>query len=258
MKLVARSRDANFGWIEIKVLGKGEFVNHHHKEVHRSHRVGWLRASVLGANDGLLSTASLVIGVASANSTHQAVLLSGVAGLVAGAMSMAAGEYVSVSTQKDTEQADLAMERRELQESPEEELLELAAIYETRGLTADLALQVAQQLTQKDALAAHAREELGITEEMAARPIQAAMASAGSFAIGAAVPLLVASLTEGESLVVMVGIVSMIGLAGLGALAAYAGGAPVAKGAIRVLFWGVLAMGFTSLIGKLFGASMIN
>src|SRR5690349_5508780 len=205
-----------------------------HREVHRSDRIGWLRAAVLGANDGIVSTASLVVGVAAAEATRQEVLVAGVAGLVAGALSMAAGEYVSVSSQADTEQADLARERAELATEPQAEEHELTAIYVRRGLDPDLARTVAQQLMARDALAAHAREELGLTEELAARPLQAAMASAATFAVGAGVPVLMIVLAPAGSLVVVVSAVSLLCLIILGALAATTGGAPVLRGALRV------------------------
>jgi vacuolar iron transporter family protein len=224
-----------------------------HSEFHRSHRIGWLRAAVLGANDGIVSTASLIIGVAAAHASQAAILLTGVAGLVAGAMSMAAGEYVSVSSQSDTETADLAKERLELETDHESEFKELTGIYIARGLTPDLAHQVAMQLTKHDALGAHARDELGITETMSARPVQAALASAGTFAIGAALPLLVAYLTSAANTVFYVGIMSLLFLAILGGLAAKVGGANMWKGAARVAFWGVLAMTATAGVGSLFG-----
>jgi vacuolar iron transporter family protein len=224
-----------------------------HSEFHRSHRIGWLRAAVLGANDGIVSTASLIIGVAAAHASQAAILLTGVAGLVAGAMSMAAGEYVSVSSQSDTETADLAKERLELETDHESELKELTGIYIGRGLTTDLAHQVALQLTSHDALGAHARDELGITETMSARPVQAALASAGTFAIGAALPLLVTYLVPPPNTTLYVGIMSLLFLAILGGLAAKVGGANMWKGAARVAFWGVLAMVATAGVGSLFG-----
>jgi VIT1/CCC1 family predicted Fe2+/Mn2+ transporter len=224
-----------------------------HREEHRTDRIGWLRAAVLGANDGILSTASLVVGVAAANAGRNEVLIAGVAGLVAGAMSMAAGEYVSVSSQADTEQADLARERAELATMPASELAELTAIYRARGLDEALARQVATQLMAKDALTAHARDELGISEITIARPVQAALASAATFAAGAALPLLVVLVAPPPSLVYAVAITSLFFLATLGALAARAGGAPIGKAALRVTFWGALAMLLTALVGRLFG-----
>lgn len=227
--------------------------SHHHQERHRTAHIGWLRAAVLGSNDGILSTASLVIGVAAANADRTAVLVAGVAGLVAGAMSMAAGEYVSVSSQSDTERADLERERSELANDSEHEHRELAAIYVARGLEPALARQVAEQLMAKDALGAHARDELGITEHATARPVQAAFTSAVSFAAGAALPLLIAALAPVASLVPGVAATSLVFLAGLGALAARTGGAPVGTGALRVTFWGAFAMAATAVVGKLFG-----
>jgi len=225
-----------------------------HPEAHRGQRIGWLRAAVLGANDGIVSTASLVVGVAAADSGRGGILIAGVAGLVAGAMSMAAGEYVSVSSQADTELADRKREAAELAEQPEAELAELQNIYVARGLTPELAKEVAEQLTETGALAAHLRDELGFTEALAARPIQAALASAATFAVGASLPLLVAVLAPLQSLVMSVSLSSLACLAGLGALAARAGGAPVAKATVRVCFWGAMAMALTALIGRLFGA----
>lgn len=224
-----------------------------HSEFHRSHRIGWLRAAVLGANDGIVSTASLVIGVASAGATHETVLISGVAGLVSGAMSMAAGEYVSVSSQSDTETADLARETEELATQPEHELDELTGIYTLRGLSPDLARQVAIQLTAHDALGAHARDELGIIDTMNAKPVQAALASAATFALGAALPLLVTFMAAGSRTIPYVAVTSLVFLAALGGLAAHAGGAGLWKGASRVAFWGVLAMIATAAVGRLFG-----
>jgi vacuolar iron transporter family protein len=224
-----------------------------HRERHRAGRTGWLRASVLGANDGLLSTASLVLGVAAAHATHSNVLVAGIAGLVAGSMSMAAGEYVSVHSQADTEQADLALERAELKADDKGEHKELMAIYVGRGLKPALAKQVAEQLMDHDALGAHARDELGISETFRARPIQAALASAGSFAVGAALPLLVAALVPTKGLIPLVSGTSLLFLALLGGLAARAGGAGVMMGAIRVTFWGALAMAVTAGVGWLFG-----
>ena len=224
------------------------------RETHRTHRIGWLRAAVLGANDGIVSTASLVVGVAAADTGRNGVLVAGVAGLVAGAMSMAAGEYVSVSSQADTERADLERERTELAADPDYELAELAGIYEGRGLEPALARQVAVQLTAGDALGAHAREELGITAVHSARPVQAAFASAATFAVGAALPLLMAIAAPARALVPMVAGASLLFLALLGALAARAGGAPVLNAAARVTFWGALAMALTAAVGRLFGA----
>ncbi|MBU6236405.1 MAG: VIT family protein [Planctomycetes bacterium] len=225
-----------------------------HPELHRTDRIGWLRAAVLGANDGIVSTASLVVGVAAASTNSSEILVAGVAGLVAGAMSMAAGEYVSVSSQADTENADLARERAELAANPEHELAELTEIYMKRGLEPSLASQVAEQLMKHDALGAHARDELGISETMSARPVQAALASAGTFAIGAAMPLLTAMLSPRSVLIPVVVATSVLFLALLGGFGAYAGGAPWLKAAVRVTFWGVLAMALTAGVGALFGA----
>ena len=224
-----------------------------HHEVHRAHRVGWLRAAVLGANDGIVSTASLIIGVAAANATQDSILIAGVAGLVAGAMSMAAGEYVSVSSQSDTEKADLELERRSLENNFEFERDELAEIYEGRGLDPDLATQVADQLMAHDALGAHARDEIGISETVTAQPIQAAFSSAGTFVVGAALPLMVAWAVSGPKLIPAVAASSLVFLALLGGIAARAGGAPIIAGAIRVTFWGALAMALTAAVGRLFG-----
>ena len=224
-----------------------------HVEQHLTQRIGWLRAAVLGANDGIVSTASLLVGVAAAASNRQGVLLAGVAGLVAGAMSMAAGEYVSVSSQADTEKADLARERRELESDPQRELEELEGIYVQRGLDPELARRVAGQLTAHGALAAHARDELGLVEVHAARPVQAALASAAMFAIGAALPLTVAAVTPTARILPAVAGSSLVFLAALGSLAASAGGAGRLRGAWRVTFWGALAMAATALIGRLFG-----
>lgn len=225
----------------------------HATEVHFSQRIGWLRAAVLGANDGIVSTASLIVGVAAADSSRAAVLVAGVAGLAAGAMSMAAGEYVSVSSQADTEKADLARERTELRDDAAAELEELTGLYRQRGLDGDLARQVAIQLTAQDALAAHARDELGLTETHRARPLQASAASAASFAIGAALPLGVATSAPASLLIVLVTVASLVFLAGLGALAAGAGGAGPMRGALRVTLWGALAMALTAAVGRLFG-----
>ncbi len=224
-----------------------------HLERHFSQRIGWLRAAVLGANDGIVSTASLVVGVAAAASGRQAVLVAGVAGLVAGAMSMAAGEYVSVSSQSDTEKADLARESRELEASPERELQELQSIYTGRGLDPELAHRVAEQLTASGALVAHARDELGLSQMHAARPVQAALASSASFAVGAALPLVVAWMVPERRIILLVSASSLLLLAGLGSLAAGVGGANRARGALRVAFWGALAMALTALVGRLFG-----
>ena len=224
-----------------------------HRERHRTQHIGWLRAAVLGANDGIVSTASLVVGVAASNATHTAVLVAGVAGLVAGAMSMAAGEYVSVSSQSDTEQADIGRERTELAANASNERRELAAIYVKRGLDPTLANQVAEQLMAKDALAAHARDELGISETISARPVQAALTSAVTFAVGAALPLLVVVVAPASGLVLLVAGTSLFFLALLGALAAYTGGARILIGTVRVTFWGALAMAITAGIGALFG-----
>lgn len=225
-----------------------------HGERHAIARIGWLRAAVLGANDGIVSTASLIVGVAAADASKPAILLSGMAGLVAGAMSMAAGEYVSVSSQSDSEAADLARERRELAEVPEQELAELTGIYVARGLDPALAGQVAGQLTAGDALAAHARDELGISEHTTARPVQAAFTSAATFAVGAAVPLLSVVVSPAGVLVWVVSAVSLVMLAVLGAISARAGGAAIWKPTLRVTFWGALAMAITAGIGRLFGA----
>ncbi len=227
-----------------------------HREFHRSDRIGWLRAAVLGANDGIVSTASLVLGVAAANASRSGVLVAGVAGLVAGAMSMAAGEYVSVRSQSDTETADLARERGELASDVANEERELASIYVKRGLAPGLAEQVAVQLMAHDALGAHARDELGISEVLSARPVQAALASAASFTAGAALPLIVATLASASLLGAVVAGSSLVFLAGLGALAARTGGAPVIAGAWRVTFWGALAMALTAGVGALFGTAV--
>jgi VIT1/CCC1 family predicted Fe2+/Mn2+ transporter len=225
-------------------------------ERHRSGRTGWLRAAVLGANDGILSTASLVLGVAAANGSRSSVLIAGIAGLVAGAMSMAAGEYVSVHSQKDTEEADLALEREELRTDDGREHAELAAIYVHRGLDPSLATQVADQLMAHDALGAHARDELGLSPDQAARPIQAALASAASFTLGAGMPLAVTALTPTASILIVVPAASLLVLACLGALAAQTGGARLGPAAMRVAFWGALAMGVTAGVGALFGTTV--
>jgi VIT1/CCC1 family predicted Fe2+/Mn2+ transporter len=224
--------------------------------MHRVERIGWLRAAVLGANDGIISTASLILGVATAAASKNDVLLTGVAGLVAGAMSMAAGEYVSVSSQVDAEQADLARERRELTDDPEFEKQELAQIYIARGVAPALADQVAEQLMSKDALAAHARDELGISEITAARPVQAALASAATFAVGAAAPLILVLVSPANGLLPLVSAGSLLFLGVLGAVGAVAGGAGVVKPTIRVMFWGALAMALTAGIGAIFGATI--
>jgi len=224
-----------------------------HRERHLVGRIGWLRAAVLGANDGIISTASLIVGVAAAATTRSDVLIAGVAGLVAGAMSMSAGEYVSVSSQSDTEQADLARERKELSEDPEAELEELAQIYMKRGLDRSLARQVARQLMAKDALTTHARDELGISEITTARPVQAALTSAATFSVGAAMPLLMVVVSPAGALVPIVSAASLSFLALLGAIGARAGGANVLRATARVTFWGALAMALTAGIGKLFG-----
>jgi VIT1/CCC1 family predicted Fe2+/Mn2+ transporter len=221
---------------------------------HRSHRIGWLRAAVLGANDGIVSTASLVIGVAAASAPRGDVLLAGVAGMAAGALSMAAGEYVSVSSQADTERADVEIERRQQLEDSEGEVQELAAIYVHRGLEASLARIVAQQLMAHDAVAAHTRDELGISESFAARPLQAAFASAGAFAVGATLPIVTIALAPGNRLLASVALPSRVSLAALGVAAAHAGGAAARVGALRVAFWGALAMAVTAGVGWLFGA----
>lgn len=225
-------------------------------EAHRTHRIGWLRAAVLGANDGIVSTASLIVGVAAAETGRNAVLVAGIAGLVAGAMSMAAGEYVSVSSQADTERADLNLERSELAADRDGELDELAAIYVKRGIDPALAREVATQLMAKDALGSHARDELGISETMSARPVQAAMASAATFAVGAALPLALVFFVPLSALVWTVSGCSLLFLALLGALSARAGGAPVWNSVVRVTFWGALAMALTAGVGAIFGATV--
>ncbi|GAB1343046.1 VIT1/CCC1 transporter family protein [Gemmatimonas sp.] len=227
-----------------------------HQERHRTEHIGWLRAAVLGANDGLISTASLVVGVAASGTARPAILVAGIAGLVAGAMSMAAGEYVSVSSQADTEAADLARERHELATMPEAELHELAGIYQARGLTPALAMQVAEQLTAYDALGAHARDELGLSEVTAARPLQAAWSSAVAFAVGAALPVLVVTVAPEPWLSRLVIVSALVLLVVLGAVAARVGGADARKGALRVAFWGALAMASSALVGRLFGTQV--
>ena len=226
-----------------------------HSEIHRTQRIGWLRAAVLGANDGIVSTASLIVGVAAAEASRSTVLVAGMAGLVAGAMSMAAGEYVSVSSQADTENSDLERERNELATDGESEHAELAAIYVARGLDLGLAKQVATQLMDRDALGAHARDELGISDTLSARPVQAAFASAGSFTVGAVLPLLLVIFAPRPALVWTVSGSSLLFLALLGALAARAGGSPVWRSVVRVTFWGALAMALTAGVGALFGAT---
>lgn len=227
-----------------------------HSESHKAERIGWLRAAVLGANDGTISVASLVVGVAASGASHSNILLTGIAGLVAGAMSMAAGEYVSVQSQADTESADIEREKLELQVQPESELAELTSIYVSRGLDQPLARLVAEKLMSGDALVAHARDELGITETLRARPVQAALASAISFVVGAIVPIVTVLLAPKTLVAEVSSATALVTLALLGATAAYAGGAPVAKGAIRVAFLGALAMGLTAGVGKLFGTAV--
>lgn len=226
-----------------------------HPENHRSHRVGWLRAAVLGANDGIVSTSSLVIGVSAADSSHHAILLAGVAGLVAGAMSMAAGEYVSVSSQADTENADLEIEKRSLEQNAHAEMLELAMIYESRGVKPELARQVAAQLMEHDALGAHARDEIGISETANAQPVQAAFSSAATFIVGALLPLIVTWFSPEQQLIPLVALFSLLFLGVLGAIAARVGGAPMLVGALRVTFWGALAMALTAGVGQVFGVA---
>jgi VIT1/CCC1 family predicted Fe2+/Mn2+ transporter len=225
-----------------------------HKERHSSHRTGWLRAAVLGANDGLVSTASLIVGVAASAAATGDILLAGTAGLVAGAMSMAAGEYVSVSSQSDTENADLARERRELVTQPEFELDELAGFFKARGVSPETARSVAQELTEHGALSAHAREELGISEMTTARPLQAAVTSAATFSVGAALPLAVVILSPAQDLIPAVVVATLLLLAGLGALGALTGGAKPGRATLRVTFWGAAAMAVTAMVGTLFGA----
>ena len=226
-----------------------------HLENHRTHRIGWLRAAVLGANDGIVSTASLIVGVAASDASRASIWVAGVAGLVAGAMSMAAGEYVSVSSQSDTERADLEKERKELETDNKHEHEELAGIYVKRGLDPSLAKKVAEQLMAKDALGAHARDELGISETVTARPLQAALASAVTFAVGAGMPLVILAIAPAALLSVFVAGSSLFFLALLGGLAAYTGGAPLLTGVVRVTFWGALAMGATAIVGALFGTA---
>jgi len=225
----------------------------HGREQHYTRRIGWLRAAVLGANDGIVSTASLIVGVAAAETGRSGVLVAGIAGLVAGAMSMAAGEFVSVSSQADTEKADLEREREELRESPEGELQELRRIYMERGLAPDLAARVAEQLMARDAVAAHARDELGLSEVHTARPVQAALASAATFAVGAGLPLAAASVAPASGIIFAVSASSLLFLAVLGAVSAGAGGAHRGRAALRVTFWGALAMALTAVVGRMFG-----
>lgn len=227
-----------------------------HFENHRAHRIGWLRAAVLGANDGVVSVSSLVVGVAAGGAAQGGILLTGIAGLIAGALSMAAGEYISVQSQADTEAADLKRERQELEEEPEKELEELTLIYVQRGLDEPLARQVATKLMTVDALTAHARDELGITEQLKARPIQASLASAAAFIVGGIIPIGASIFSPAESVSLITPIVTLLTLTVLGSLAAYAGGASIWRGAMRVTFWGALAMGVTAGVGKLIGASL--
>ncbi len=228
---------------------------HFHREFHKSDRIGWIRAAVLGANDGVISVSSLMIGIAASGAAQNSIMTTGIAGLAAGAMAMAAGEYVSVQSQADTQRADLEKEKHELLTEPDRELAELATIYMNRGLDQPLAQKVAERLTAHDALTAHARDELGITEDLIARPIEAAVASALSFALGAIVPILAASFAPSGIVAPFCFVVALIALIVLGATAAYAGGASIVKGAMRVTFWGVLAMTVTALAGKYFGAA---
>jgi VIT1/CCC1 family predicted Fe2+/Mn2+ transporter len=244
---VVRSRNAFLEAVFMRAL---------HKENHLIERIGWLRAAVLGANDGLISTSSLIVGVAVATAASHEILVAGVAGLVAGAMSMAAGEYVSVSSQADTEEADMARERHELATQPEAELAELAAIYEQRGVSPELARQVAEQMMAKDAFEAHARDELGLASHVMARPVQAALTSAVTFAAGAALPLIVALLSPAETTVLAVSIACLIGLAVLGAVGARTGGASLWRPTVRVVFWGAVAMASTAAIGSLIGRAV--
>lgn len=227
-----------------------------HRENHLIERVGWLRAAVLGANDGLISTASLIVGVAAATASRHEILVAGVAGLVAGAMSMAAGEYVSVSSQSDTEEADMARERKELAEQPEAELDELTTIYVNRGVAPDLARKVAEQMTAKDAFAAHTRDELGLAAHVVAQPVQAALTSAATFTVGAAFPLIISMLAPAGTIPLAVSIAGLVGLAALGAIGARAGGAGIIKPTVRVVFWGAIAMIATALIGSFVGQAV--
>jgi VIT1/CCC1 family predicted Fe2+/Mn2+ transporter len=242
--------------INNKQFNRGVKMAVKQREAHRTGRIGWLRAAVLGANDGIVSTASLIVGVAAANAVRGDILIAGVAGLVAGAMSMAAGEYVSVSSQADTEQAELNRERQELADDEPFELEELAAIYVKRGVESGLARQVAQQLMTHDALGAHARDELGISEALSARPVQAAFASAASFAVGAALPMITVLVVPDSLIVLGVSGMSLLFLALLGALSAQVGGAPILRSTVRVAFWGALAMLLTALVGSLFGTTV--
>lgn len=228
-------------------------MHKHHHEIHRTDRIGWLRAAVLGANDGIVSTASLLVGISAANVDQSSIVIAGIAGLVGGAMSMGAGEYISVSSQADTEAADLAVEREELELHPQHELKELAGIYVKRGLDPGLAMQVAEQLSEHDALGAHARDELGITHELRARPLLAALSSTAAFSVGAALPLLSAVISPATYRVPTIMLCSLVCLAALGASAARAGGAPILRGALRVVFWSALAMGVTAAVGHWFG-----
>ncbi len=239
--------------IDLGMSNSAVVIKSCHREQHYTNRIGWLRASVLGANDGILSTASLVVGVAAAQAPHNTILVAGIAGLAAGAMSMAAGEYVSVSSQADTEQADLALERKELDENVENEHKELASIYIGRGLDPLLAKQVASQLMAHDALGAHARDEIGISVNFTPRPVQAALASAVTFSVGGAMPLLIILAAPHAQLVPVVFGTTLVFLAGLGMLGAFTGGAPIPRAALRVMFWGALAMGLTAGAGVLFG-----
>ena len=226
-----------------------------HQEKHRLHRSGWLRAAVLGANDGLVSTASLIVGVAAAETSRSTIILAGTAGLVAGAISMAAGEYVSVKSQDDTERADLKIELESLTNNRDDEEQELAQIYQNRGLSAELAKEVARQMMDYDALGAHARDEIGITQELSARPLQAASTSALTFGVGAMIPLIISAITPVTEILWLVPSVTILTLGTLGALAAKTGGAPLMRGALRVCFWGTFAMGLTAAVGRLFGIS---
>lgn len=230
--------------------------SHHHHEVHFSQRMGWLRAAVLGANDGIISVSSLVIGIAASGASSHSIFLTGVAGLVSGAISMAAGEYVSVKSQADIEEVDLKKEALELKRNPDFELKELSHIYIERGLNPELAHEVAVQLMAKDALQAHARDEIGISDIASAKPVQAALSSAAAFSVGALFPVITIGLASTAYLQCSIAMVTCLALALLGALASYAGGAPIAKGALRVVFWGIIAMLCTKLIGTLFGANL--
>lgn len=233
-----------------------EAASNHPDDPHYVHRTGWLRAAVLGANDGIVSVSSLILGVAAATPNAQAVLVAGVAGLVAGAMSMAAGEYISVSSQRDSERADISREKQALAETPEHELEELAALYQARGLTIETAATVARELSARDPLAAHVRDELGLSEHLAARPLQAALTSGATFSVAAAVPLIAAYLAPASAIILAVLIVSVAALAILGALGARAGAAPVLPAVLRVVGWGIFAMAITAAVGWLFGVSI--